>query len=110
MPAVLKYASEEELKIPDTTNPDNQSVPIMVHFESGFVPFGIFCATTAHIIARQDSLSPKWRMCDDQVMRNKITFNIDRTFFATIVSRDQYLEIHVSRHPCARKRKSLSFI
>ena len=110
MPAVLKYASEEELKIPDITNPDNQSVPIMVHFESGFVPFGIFCTTTAHIIARQDSLSPKWRMCDDQVMRNKITFNIDRAFFATIVSRDQYLEIHVSRHPHARKRKSLSFI
>ena len=110
MPAVLKYASEEELKTPVVTNPDNQSVPIMIHFESGFVPFGVFCATIAHIIARQDSLSPKWRMCDDQVMRNKATFSIDGAFFTTVISRDQCLEIHVSRHPRARKRKSLSFI
>ena len=110
MPAVLKYASEEDLKTPVVTNPDNQSVPIMIHFESGFVPFGVFCATIAHIIAHQDSLSPKWRMCDDQVMRNKATFSIDGAFFAIVVSRDQYLQIHVSRHPRARKRKSLSFI
>ena len=110
MPAVLKYASEEDLKMPVVTNPDKQSVPIIIHFESGFVPFGVFCATIAHIIARQDSLSPKWRMCDDQVMRNKATFSIDGAFFATVISRDQYLEIHVSRHPRARKRKSLSFI
>ena len=106
MPAVLKYASEEELKTPS----NNQSVPIMIHFESGFVPFGVFCATTAHLIACQDSLSPKWRLCDNQVMRNKVTFSVDRAFFATIISRDQYLEIQISRHPRARKGKSLSFV
>ena len=111
MPAVLKYASEEELMAQSITNPNNQSVPIMIYFESGFVPFGVFCATTAHIIARQGMLSPKWRLKDDQVlMRNKVTFGIDRAFFATIISRDKYLEIHVSQHPRARKRKSLSLI
>ena len=111
MPAVLKYASEEELKAPAITNPDNQSVAIMIHFESGFVPFGVFCATTAHIIARLDTLSPKWRLCDDQVMRNKVKFRIDGAFFATVVSHDQYLAIHVSReYARARKKKSLPFV
>ena len=108
MPAVLKYASEEELKSPAISN--NQSDPIMILFNSGFVPFGVFCATTAHLIARQNSVSPKWRLCDDQVMRNKVTFCIDRAFFATIASRNQYLQIQISRHPRARKGKPLSFV
>ena len=107
MPAVLKYASEEELKMPTVTD---KAVPIMIHFESGFVPFGIFCATTAHLIACQDSLSRKWQLKDDEVMRNKVTFTIDREFFATLISRDQYLEIQVSRRPRVRKKKSLQFI
>jgi hypothetical protein len=110
MPAVLKYASNDELKMSAITNSNNQSVPIVIYFESGFVPFGVFCATTAFLIAHQDALSPKWRLCDNQVMRNKVTFSIDKAFFAIIVSRDQYLEIQVSRHPHARKGKSLSFI
>jgi hypothetical protein len=111
MPAVLKFASQEELKTSAITNPNNQSVSIMICFESGFVPFGVFCATTAHLIAHQDSLSPiKWRLCDNQVMRNKVTFSVDRAFFATLASRDQYLQIQISRHPRARKGKSLSYI
>ena len=110
MPAVLKFASQEELKTPAITDPSNRSISIMICFESGFVPFGVFCATTAHLIAHQDTLSPKWRLCDNQVMRNKITFSVDRAFFATIASRDQYLQIQISRHPRARKGKSLSFV
>ena len=110
MPAVLKFASQEELTTPAITDPSNQSNSIMICFESGFVPFGVFCATTAHLIARQDTLLSKWRLCDNQVMRNKVTFSVDRAFFATIASRNQYLQIHISRHPRARKGKSLSFI
>ena len=110
IPAVLKYASEEELKLPAITNPDIQSVPIMIHFEIGFVPFGVFCATVAHLIAHQDMLSPEWRLCDDKVMKNRVTFRIDRTFFAKVVSRNQYLEIQISRPPRAQQRRSLSCI
>ena len=110
MPAVLKYASKEVLKMPVVTNPEDQAIPIMIHFESGFVPFGIFCATTAHLIARQDSLSLKWRLKDDHVMKNKVTFIVDRAFIATLISRDQYLEIQVSRDPRVQKGKSLPLI
>ena len=91
MPAVLKFASEEELE----PSPLTQASPLMIHFESGFVPFGVFCASIAHLIAHQDSMSPKWRLCNDQVMKNKVTFCVDRAFFTTHISRPQYLEIQV---------------
>ena len=103
MPAVLKFASEEELD----PSPSTQASPLMIHFDNGYVPFGVFCASIAHLIAYQDSISPKWRLCNDQVMRNKVTFCIDRGFFATLISRPQYLEIQVSYHPCIRRKTSL---
>ena len=111
VPAVLKYASEEELKMPVITNPEDQAVPIMIHFESGFVPFGIFCATTAHLIARQDLLSPKWRLRDDQVMKNKVTFSIDRAFLRHSfpeISTTWRSKFHVI-HVCERENHYHSF-
>ena len=90
MPAVLKHASEEDLKQPTST-----TSTIMIHFETGFVPFGVFCASVAKLIALQDSLSPTWELCDDQVMKNKVTFCIDMAFDVTLISRPQYLEIQI---------------
>ena len=104
MPAVLKEASEEELKL---ENAKQEAVPLMIHFEGGFVPFGVFCASIANLIAHQDSLSPSWQLCDDQVMKNKVKFSIDKSFYATLISRPQYLEIRVERHPRARAKRSL---
>ena len=106
MPAVLKYASEEECETLHST----QVSPFMIHFESGFVPFGVFCASMAHLIAHQDCLSPKWQLYDNQVKKNKVTFSIDRAFLATLISQDQYFEIHVSCYPNARKKTSLTDI
>ena len=104
MPAVLKYASEEDLKVPAITDCDNQSIPIMIHFEDGYVPFGVFCTTTAHLIAHQ-----RWKL--GKIMKNKVEFSIDKAFLVTIIARGQYLEMHVSRqHPRAHKETSLSLI
>ena len=110
MPAVLKCASEDELNSPSSTEPEQRACPLMIHFESGFVPFGVFCASIAHLIAHEDSMSPKWRLCENQVMKNKIKFCIDRAFFATLISRPQYLEIQVSKHLHARSKTPLSDI
>ena len=77
MPTVLKYASEEELKLPTSKQ---EASPLLIHFESGFVPFGVFCASVANLIARQDSLSPRWQLCDDRVMKNKVKFCVDKSF------------------------------
>ena len=107
MPTVLKYASEEELKIPTSKQ---EAPPLMIHFESGFVPFGVFCASVANLIAIQDSLSPRWQLCDDQVMKNKVKFCIDKSFDATLISRPQYLEIRVERRSQAVSEYYLSDI
>ena len=104
MPAVLKEASEEELKLEDSKQ---EAVPLMLHFEGGFVPFGVFCASIANLIAHQDTLSPRWQLCDDLVLKNKVKFSIDKSFYTTLISRPQYLEIRVERHPRGRSKRSL---
>ena len=107
MPAVMKYASQDELLSPSSTS---EAMPIVIHFPGGFVPFGVFCAGIAHLIAQLDSLSPRWQLCDDQVKRNKVRFIIDGAFFATLVSRPQYLMVHVERHPRSRSKSTLQAI
>ena len=55
-------------------------------------------------------MSPRWQLCDDQVMRNKAKFIIDGAFFATLISRPQYLMVYVEQHPKARNKTSLEII
>ena len=105
MPAVLKQASEEELFTPPSAGLMNLACPLMIHFEGGFVPFGVFCASMAHLIADQDS---RWQLCDGNVMKNKVIFNVDRTFYVTLISQLQYIEIQVHQHLRSRAKISLS--
>ena len=93
MPAVLPDASEEELEL----SSKQEAAPLMIQFLSGFVPFGVFCASVASLIARQDSMTPKWKLYS-QPMKNKITFCIDNSFYATLIYRPQNFEIRVVRH------------
>jgi hypothetical protein len=96
MPAVLKHASEEDLTCRTSPNFE-RATPIFIHFEMGFVPFGVFSASIAHFIGHQSSTSPQWKLCDDHVRRNKLRFVIDDGFFVTLISRPQHFEIHVER-------------
>ena len=95
MPAVLKYASEEELKL--LLNPRQEATPLVIQFEGGFVPFGVFCASTSNLITRQESFKPKWKVLYKHMRRNRVTFNIRGGYCVTLISRPQYIEIRVSR-------------
>ena len=106
IPAALKHASEEELK----PSPSLQASPLMIHFEGGFVPFGLFSASVARLIAHADSMSPKWQLCREQVKKNKVKFLVAKAFIATLVSRPQYLEIQVEQHSRARSKYTLQSI
>ena len=68
MPTLLKYASEEELKQLTSTNSELEAEPLMIHFEYGFVPFGVFCITMAHLIKKSKSL--QWQLHYQNVMKN----------------------------------------
>ena len=109
MPAVMKYASESELLCQSCMLEATPS-PIFIHFAGGFVPFGVFCAGVARLITQLDSMSPRWKLCGDQVMRNKAKFIIDGAFFATLVSRPQYIMVHIEQHPKARSEITLEVI
>ena len=105
MPAVLKCASKDELELA-VTNPEDQAVPIMICFKSGIVPFGLFCACTAHLITHQE-----WKLKPDEIQwRNKVTFIIGGEFSATIISRGESLAIQVSHITGAQRNNSLPFI
>ena len=110
MPAILKYASEEELKLPDSDDGKHNTCPLMIRFQGGFVPFGIFCASISHLIAHQDSMSPTWEMSDKQVRKNKVQFIIDKSFCATLISRAQYLEIRVEQCANTSSKYSIAYI
>ena len=103
MPAVLKFATKKQLKFPTSS----EVSPLIIHFEGGFVPFGVFCASAAHLIAHQ---SPAWKLCDDQMKRNTVTFIIGGAFKATLISQPQCLKVMVSKQPGALITRSLEAV
>ena len=100
MPAVLKFATEKELAVHTSL----EVSPLVIHFEGGFVPFGVFCASIAHLITHQNST---WELCDDQMKRNKVTFIIDGAYEATLISHPQRFEVVVSQQQGTRIKRSL---
>ena len=109
MPAVLKHASEEELACPTSPNLE-RAIPMFIHFEMGFVPFGVFSASIAHFISHQSTTSPQWKLCNNQVQRNKLRFVVDGAFFVTLISRPQHIEVQIQHYPDTKSDRSLAFI
>ena len=111
MPAVFRDgALERDQQLPYAVDSALQAGSLMIHFEFGFVPFGVFCGMLAYLIGHQDSLSPRWSLCDQKLLKNKVTFTVDRAYITTLISRPQYFELQVSKHPRAYSKHSLSEI
>ena len=96
MPAVLKHAKEEELRMEQSST---DLVPLIVRFTCGFVPVGVFCAMIASLVAQEDTLG--WELLEpsehnDYILcKNKVTFRMYCTYDITLVSRPKWYEIHV---------------
>ena len=111
IPAVLKCASEDELKLQTRGSPDDQAYPLKIHFDCGFVPYGVFCGGVAYLIAQQDTLLPTWQLSREfKVNKNKVVFLVDGIFDTVLISRPLNLEIQVYRCTVARKKKSIAEI
>ena len=91
MPAILKNATEYEIK------PDKNASCLMIYFKCGFVPFGAFSATIAHLVANQEHLGPdyRWSLCEKNVKRNKVNFLIDNAFDVILICKPRWYEIQV---------------
>ena len=102
IPAVLKNASEDEL-LPDSSY--EHSYTIMVHFDCGFVPYGVFCFVIARLISSQDTLVLPWKLRKDlPIRKNRVVFLVDGRFDIVLVSRPQYLEIQLGQRSNSRKK------
>ena len=93
MPCVLKSYPVETLTRSTSTLP-----PLLVMFECGYCPVGVFCALMAHIISEHSHTSFKWRLMESNVYRNKVTFHVGKDCDkVTLLSRPTFYEIRIER-------------
>ena len=97
MPAVLECASQEELANPpppDTNNPE----PLHITFSFGYVPTGVFCGLITRLVSQgpHKILGFKWKLVEDSVKRNCVSFYVDGVHKVTLLSHEKSYEIRVS--------------
>ena len=99
MPAVLDCASKEDLLHCPQVDNDNPS-PILITFERGYVPLGLFCAMVTRLVSRgcEGILGMKWKLMDSVVKRNFLSFQIDAAQHeVTLISHVRCYELRISR-------------
>ena len=119
LPAVLPMARKEELELP--TRGDNKEElpePLMVRFNTGYVPLGFFCSLEANLVSANRNgssdlvlLYPKPEQGENDpyvVRKNKITFRARGKFDVTLISRAKYCEFRICRAPGASAEDDFS--
>ncbi|XP_064392626.1 uncharacterized protein LOC135340238 isoform X2 [Halichondria panicea] len=99
MPAILECVSLTNPPPPDANNPE----PLLITFSCGYVPTGAFCGLITQLVSRgtHGILGLTWKLVEDGVKRNCVSFVIDAVHTVTIISRERYYEIRV----CLKKSK-----
>ena len=93
MPCVLRSARADELKVARSVS---YPAPLMLHYECGYVPFGVFPAMITNLVSRQKELD--WRMMK-KVLRNRVDFKVGKDHdVLTLISRPCYFEITITRN------------
>ena len=99
MPAVLDCASKEDLlQCPQVA--DVNPSPILITFECGYVPIGLFCAMVTRLVSRgcEGILGMKWKLMDSDVKRNFVSFQIEAAQHeVTLISHVRCCELRISR-------------
>ena len=96
MPAILKRATQKELStppLPDENNPD----PLFITFECGFVPTGVFCGLITHLVSigTNKIFGMEWKLKQDGVKQNHISFFVHNVNEVTFLSHDKCFEIRL---------------
>ncbi len=100
MPAILKSVPKSELLKSNISPTSNQLLPssLMIYYECGYVPIGMFCALIANLVGRGLKFTPKWVMVESAVFKNKVSFRVGVEYdIVTFISHPQYYEIVISR-------------
>ena len=95
MPCVLKSARESELSIPCTSASD--PAPLIIRFNCGYVPMGLFPAIITTLVSQEKQLG--WKLINKGLWKNKVQFRIhfgtryDKVF---LLSHPRFFEIALS--------------
>ena len=93
MPCVLRSARADELKVAQS---GSDPAPLMLHYECGYVPFGVFPAMITNLVSRQKELN--WKMMR-KVLRNRVDFKTGKDHnVITVISYPHYFEIRIARN------------
>jgi hypothetical protein len=107
MPCVLKSARASELKIPCL-----DPAPLLVCYDCGYVPVGVFPSLITHLVSQQQRLG--WKIIEKGIFKNKVDFHVGSNYDTiTLISRPRYLEIVVRRSDtllCLNVRKVIQSI
>ena len=70
--------------------------PLLVRFECGYTPVGVFCCLVVYLLEITDG--PKWSLVDQRHYRNKIKFNVGpHRDKVTLIAYPTYIEVRVER-------------
>ena len=88
MPCALKPKYEF------TSNADSNPACLLVGFECGYCPVGLFTSLVVYLLSNKKN---KWSLSKDTQYRNEICFRVGFFDEVTFIARPTYLEIQVSR-------------
>jgi hypothetical protein len=89
MPCVLNKASELGVPISDPA-------PLLVCYDCGYVPIGVFPSLIINLVSQQERL--RWKMIEKDIYKNKVEFRVGDDYdIVTLISHPRYLEIVVHR-------------
>ena len=93
MPCVLKSARASELTV---TRSNSDPAPLMLRYQCGYVPVGVFPAMITNLVSHQRELG--WEMVEKGLRKNRVQFQVGRDFdTVTLISHPRYFEVVVVR-------------
>ena len=96
MPCALKPTSVEEEHQDKSLSP----VPLLIYFECGYNPVGVFCCLVVHLLSSTSQTEVKWTLEKPPHYRNKIIFTVGECCdHIILISRATYLEVWIDRIP-----------
>ena len=103
IPCMLKDATTNDLYVQIQDNQACSIVPLRIYFDCGFAPMGGFCYLFTKLISNNKEwelpLPERWRTKENNIYwRNKVTCKVKGKYFVTLLSTDEYYEIHIIHH------------
>ena len=98
MPCVLQSA-EVGMVIHNPDTHPGQPAPLLIRFNCGFCPVGIFCAVVVYLLSEASSSEVKWQLSGEEPLhRNMITFKVGKAYDkVTLIARTTFYEIWLQR-------------